>query len=133
MASARMVSNMTEVHLAHLGIRLHLVRRAFEDYVAAMEDGDAVGEAERHVHVVLDHQERYLARQPPDRLRDPLPLARREARARLVEEQHTGIRVERERELELAPLAVGKEARRRLRAVFEADPREALKRARPQR
>ena len=65
-----------------------------------MQDGDAVGEAERHVHVVLDHDQRDLAGQAGDHPREALPFARREAGARLVEEQHLRLRIQRKRELE---------------------------------
>ena len=35
-----------------------------------MQDGDAVGEIESHIHVVLDHQDRHLLRQAADHADD---------------------------------------------------------------
>ena len=47
-----------QVGLDHAVVRLHLGRRALGDLLAAVEHGDAVGDAHHDLHVVLDHQHR---------------------------------------------------------------------------
>ena len=55
--------------------------------------------------------------------REALPLARRQSRARLVEQHDFRIGRERERKLELAPLPIGEELHRLVGAPVEADTR----------
>src|SRR5215204_1424672 len=98
--------DMAEIDVAHLRIGLHLGGRPFRHHPPTIHYRDAVGQAERHVHIVLDQHHGDLARQRTDHFEDALPFAGRETRARLVEEQHAGMGAERQRQLELA-LALG--------------------------
>src|SRR5262245_40118173 len=98
---------MSEIYVTDLRVGLDLGRRALGHDAAAVHDGDKVGEAERHVHVMLDHHHGDLARQRADQPEDALAFAWREPGAGLVEKEHPGPGIERQRELELTPLAVG--------------------------
>jgi len=71
-----------------------------------VQDRDAIGEPEDHVHVVLDDEERQRSVETGDERRDPLGLRGRHPGGRLVEQQHFGSAHEGERELELPPLPV---------------------------
>ena len=47
---------LSKIDLAHALVARDLVRRAFDQDAAADHHDDAAGEAEHHVHVVLDEQ-----------------------------------------------------------------------------
>ena len=94
-----------------------------------MQHGDAIGERADHVHVVLDDEQRHLARQPLEHAGHPLGLLRRHARGRLVEEEEFGTRGQGHADLELTLLAVGERARRRREPVPQADRLRRLRRA----
>src|SRR5262245_50095648 len=46
--------SLTEVHLDHAGIVLHLVHRALGQHMALVEHGDLAGDRAHELHVVLD-------------------------------------------------------------------------------
>ena len=112
---------------AHCGVGLHFAPGVPSSHdPPAVHHGDAVGQAERDVHVVLDHDQRDLARQ---RARpcceNALPLARRQARRRARRAAApSDASAERERQLELAPLAVGQELHRFIGAIAQAHRRQ---------
>src|SRR4026209_1086179 len=124
-AAASSVSGMAEIDVSYFRIGLPLLRRALEDHAPPVQHRDAVGKRERHIHVVLDHDERDVARQRGDPARDALALARGDARAGLVEKDYARAGVQRERELELAPLAVGDLRHRLACAMREPDTLQA--------
>ena len=72
-----------------------------------MQHGDALGEFEHRVHVVLDQNDGAAFAEVADQLLDALALGRAQARKRLVEQQHRGLRRQREPEFEPALLAIG--------------------------
>src|SRR5690349_25071218 len=109
-----------EVDLLHGLVLADGRGRAFGEDLAVVEAGDVIDEPERELHVVLDQDERQLARQRADQLGHGRALGGREAGGGLVEEQQARAPGERERELELALLAVGERAREP-----RARPREA--------
>ena len=72
-----------------------------------MHHRHALDDAQRDVHVVLDDDEADVAGQGRQDLDQFAPLGRREAGRRLVEQDEARRAGERERDLELALLAVG--------------------------
>ena len=97
-----------------------------------MQERDAIGELERHVHVVLDHQQRHLAR---DRRQQPVHVATlvdRQSGKRLVEQQHFRILRQRHRDLNPSPLAIGRLRQRPVGDRAEANPLERSARTREQ-
>ena len=52
-----------QVDFVDARIGLHLVEGALGQHLAVVQHGDAVGERAHHVHVVLDDEQRHLARQ----------------------------------------------------------------------
>ena len=83
---------------------------AVGDDLAVVQDGDAVGEREGDVHVVLDHQQRDGGIELLEERRHGVGLRRREARGGLVEQQELGRAGQGQGDLELALLAVGEVA-----------------------
>src|SRR3954468_23145622 len=57
---------LSQVDLAHARIAADLFGRALDEDAAADHHDDAAGEAEHHVHVVLDEEDGELARQRLD-------------------------------------------------------------------
>ena len=77
------------------------------------------GEAEDHVHVVLDEQQRQIVGQAGHRLEDVAAFFLRHAGGRLVEQQHFRLGRERQRDFQQPLAAVGQFARRLIAAVAE--------------
>src|SRR5215470_12512206 len=109
----------SEVDGRDLAIALDLVLAALGQHAALEEDRDPVDEVERHVHVVLDQEDRRVAGEPPDHLGDRRRLGGREARRRLVEQQHLRRARERQDQLDLTLLAVGELSRHLSGAIGE--------------
>ena len=82
-------------------------RAALDDHLAEMEHGDALGEVERHVHVVLDHDDGDVTGDGADEAEDVATLLDREPGERLVEQQDPGLLGQRHGDLDPAALAVG--------------------------
>src|SRR6185503_279596 len=110
-------ASVAKIHLARLRVGHHLRARALDDHAAVVQHGDAVGEVERGVHVVLDHHHRGVARNRGDQLLDRGALFAREAGERLVEQQHARLLRERHGDLDPALLAVGQLGYRPLREM----------------
>jgi hypothetical protein len=91
-----------------------------------MEHGDALGEVERHVHVVLDHHDRYVARDSGDEGQHVAALLERQAGEGLVEQQDAWVLGEGHGDLRAAALAVRRLGKGALGEVAEPDPREHL-------
>ena len=115
---------MAKVDLPRARVGHDLRARAFDDHLAEMQERDPVREAERHVHVVLDHHGRDLPRDLRQQATDVEALLRRQAGEGLVEEQHLRVLRQRHGDLDPAPLAVGRLGQRPVLGVVEADPGE---------
>src|SRR5439155_1742755 len=64
-----------------------LTPRALDDHLAEVQHGDPLGEVERDVHVVLDHDDRHVAGDAADEGQHVTPLLEREPGERLVEQE----------------------------------------------
>src|SRR5574337_753931 len=84
---------LAEVDLAHPRVGGDRRGRVLGEHRAADQHRDPLGEAEHQVHVVLDQQDRHLARQRGDGLEQRAALAGGNAGGRLVEQQHARSRV----------------------------------------
>src|SRR2546425_10216838 len=104
----------------------HLGARALDDHLAQMQHGDALGEVEGHVHVVLDHDDRHRARDGGDQPQDVAPFLDREPGEGLVEPQDPGILGERHGDLDAAALAVRGLRDGAIGEMVEPDAREHL-------
>ena len=102
---------------------------AFDDDLAEMQERDAVGEFQRDVHVVLDHDDGDVARNGRQELAHIAPLVDRQAGERLVEQQHFGILRQRHGDLDTPPFAVGGLRQRPPGDVVETDAGERGMRA----
>src|SRR2546423_1917154 len=100
-----------EIHVVHAYVATHVRRGAVGDNATLVQHGHAIREAEDDVHVVLDDEDRERAIEARDELGDTRGLERRHARGRLVEQEHVWTLRERDRELQLAALAVRERAR----------------------
>src|SRR3989442_7105606 len=92
---SRSSSIFPEIHLAHARIEADLVGRAFDQDPPADHHDDAAGEAEHHVHVVLDEEHGELAREIRDHGEELGALALRHAGGRLIQQQHARARYRR--------------------------------------
>src|SRR5438132_3114537 len=108
---SRSSSIFPEIHLTHARIAADLVGRAFDQDAPADHHDDAAGEAEHHVHVVLDEEHGELVREIRDHGEELGAFALWHARGRLIQQQHARAGGERERDLEQALLPVGELAR----------------------
>src|SRR5215470_814492 len=102
--------------------------RALAQHLALNEDGDALGEAEDEVHVVLDDQDGDARGQLLETLEDAMGLERRHPGRRLVEEQHGGPEPERDGDLHEPLLAVGQIQDAPTGVVRQLERREQLER-----
>ena len=105
-----------EIDFADPPVRPDLHGRAARERLAVIEHGDAIGDREHDVHIVLDHQHRQCAGQRPDELDHLRGLGRRHAGGGFIEQQQLGLAGERNADFKLTLLAVG-EAARNPRAV----------------
>src|SRR5262245_5024362 len=113
-------------------MRDDLGARALDHHLAEVEHGNALGQIESDVHVVLDHDDRHLARDAVDQPEHVAPLLHREPGERLVEKEHAGLLGQGHRDLDAAALPVGRLGQRALGEMLEADPAQGLARARDQ-
>ena len=74
--------------------------------LAEMQERDPVGEIEHHVHVVLDHDDGDVARNPGQKPAHVAPLVRRQAGEGLVEQEKLRLLRQRHGDLDAPPLAV---------------------------
>ena len=102
--------------------RRPLRRGSFDDHAAVVQHGDALGDVERGIHVVLDHHHGRLARDARRSALDGDPLFARQPGERLVEQQHPRLLRQRHRDLDPALVAVGHLGQRPLRQCIQADP-----------
>ena len=110
---------------------LDLLRRAFGDLLAVVEDGHAVAHPHHDLHVVLDQEDcPSLVAQLADEVRHLGRLARIHAGHRLVEQQEPGARRERTRDLEPTLLAVRQVLGQLVAAIGQADELERGERVR---
>src|SRR5882724_4011852 len=117
---------LAEVNLVHASVLPDLVGGAFDQYLTLHEHGDAPGEPEDQIHVVLDDQDRDFLGQLVEHLENAMRLERRHARCRLVEEQHLGFQAERDRDLDQTLLPVGQVEDALSRVFREPEGREQL-------
>ena len=106
--AAHGIRRPAEIGFLHARIVGDFLRRALGQLAAFVQDGDAVGELEHGVHVVLDQNDGAALAQIADELLDALALGRAQAGERLVEQQHRRPRRQSKAELEPALLAIGK-------------------------
>src|SRR5947208_9062473 len=97
---------LAQIDRPHLRVRRDLLWRALRQHGARYEDGDALGEAEHDVHIVLDDQHGDLRIEPADNIEDQVALGRRYASGRFVEQKELRPLGEGERDLDqaLAPI-----------------------------
>ena len=96
----------SQIDLLHLRVVLDLLRRALLEQPAVVHHRDIVGDAQRDVEVVLDDDVADMARQRLQDLDEVAALGRRQAGGRLVEQDEARRAGQRQRDLELALLAV---------------------------
>ena len=94
------------------------------DDAAIDQHGDAVGEREHRVHVVLDQHDGDFLPQFLQQRHHARRFGDAEAGHRLVEQQQLRLGGERDREFELALLAVAQFGHRHVGALGEPDPRQ---------
>src|ERR1700722_2470626 len=72
-----------------LGTRMlnHLGAGALDDHLAEMQHGDSFSEFQSHIHVVLDYDDRHLARNGADQRQYIASLVDRQAGERLIQKQ----------------------------------------------
>src|SRR5579884_1805006 len=122
--SASTSASFAKVDLLGARVGDDLGARALDLDLAEMQYRDALGEIERDIHVVLDHDDRDLARDLPEQVLDIAPLLDRQAGERLVEQQYLRALRQRHRDFDAAPLAIGGLRQRALREMAEPDPRQ---------
>jgi hypothetical protein len=109
-----------------------LGRRALDDDAAVVHHRHALRDPQRHIHVVLDEDQRHVAFKGQQQLREREPLAAREARGRLVEHHDLRVAGARHPHLELALLAVGERADDGSEPILEPDSRRQVAGALPE-
>ena len=95
-------------------------RDALGEDDAFHHDGDALGEAKDHVHVVLDDEHADVLGQGPDRVENDVALGAGYAGGGLVEQQYLRLQSERDRELDQALATIGQLGNALLRVVVRA-------------
>src|SRR5262245_4731755 len=105
---SRMAASMraAEIKLLHFRIGFDLFRPPLLEDTAIVHHGYAFDDAQRDVHVVLDDDVADMLRQGRQDFDQLLPLGRRQAGCRLIEQNEARRAGERERDFELALLAV---------------------------
>src|SRR5258705_3838992 len=93
------MARVTEIELPHTRVAGDSFRRVLDQQSAGDEDRDAVRKAEHEVHIVLDQDDRDLARQRSDRLEELAAFDPRHAGGWLVEQQYPGLIGVRQRNL----------------------------------
>ena len=102
--------------------------RALDDHLAVVQHGDALGKAQRRVHIVLDHHDGHVARDRGEQRADGLALGLGQSGERLVEQQHFRLLRQRHGEFEPSPLAIGGLDHDPLGTVAEPDALQRLAR-----
>src|SRR6266480_4171507 len=95
-----------KIYLPGARIGDHLGARAFDDHFAKMQKRYPIGKVERHIHVVLDHDDGDLTRNGDEELAHILSLVDGEAGERLVEQNKLWILRERHGNFDASPLAI---------------------------
>src|SRR5213078_411870 len=103
-----------EIDLAYALVVGDLVGRSLDEHRSADENRDALGKAKYEMHVVLDENDRHLARQLSDHSEELRAFGGRYAGGRIVEQQHRGSRRERQGYFPQSLLSVRQRARRRI-------------------
>jgi hypothetical protein len=96
----------SEIKLLDLGIGLDFLRRPFLEDAAIVHHRHALDDAQRHIHVVLDDDVADMAGQRRQDFHQLAALGWRQAGGRFVEQDEARRTGERERDLQLALLAV---------------------------
>ena len=107
--------------MAHLSVAADLIGRTRSDGTPVDQHGDAVGECEDGIHVVLDQQHAAVLLQPTQQLDQALRFLDAHAGHRLVEPQELRRARERHCDLELALFAVTQRRGKGAGARTEAD------------
>src|SRR5690554_5483447 len=81
------VGARAQVDILYDRVRLDLARASLREDAAVMKDGDALGQGEDDIHVVLYDEEREIAWEGGDQIDKPARFSRAHARARLVKQQ----------------------------------------------
>ncbi len=115
-----------QIQFLHLGIGLDLVRRAFLEDAAVVHHRHALDDAQRDVHVVLDDDVADMGGKRGQDGDEIAALGRRQARRRLVEQNEARRAGERQRDFELALLAVREFADQTIRHRFEMHERNQI-------
>src|SRR5690348_15911381 len=119
MAPAPVLSARPQVDFLHPAAVADVLRPSGLEDLAEVQHRDLVGDAEDHVHVVLDQQDREGAVEPHEEFCHLLRLAGRESGGRLVEQQDFWVAGEAEDDLELTLLAMREMAHLDIAAVLE--------------
>ncbi len=112
---------MAEIGRLDLGVLLDLGRPALGDDPTLMEHGDAVGQREYLVDVVIDEHDGDRLAQGPDQVGHPHAIVGGETGERLVEQEQVRARRQGDGDLEQALVAMRQVARHRERLVGETD------------
>src|SRR5574341_1801335 len=128
----RASASLTEVDLRDARADDDLAPCALDDDLAVVEHGDALGEGERHVHVVLDHQHGDLPWDGGEHRLQVAALLPREPGERFVQEEQARRLGQGHGDLEAPLLAVGRLADGMVGPRPEPDALERLAGARPQ-
>src|SRR5262249_21918261 len=131
--SASSSASFAKVNLLGARMRHHLGAGPLDLDPTEMQDRDALGEIERHIHVVLDHDDGHLARDRRQQLLHFPPLVAREAGEGLVEQKHFRVLRQGHRDLDPSPLAVGGLAERPVEQMVEPNSRQGIVRGAEQR
>src|SRR5438067_13170919 len=86
--SSRLGMPRSQVGFDHARVPRHGGVIALGQYLAALQDGDALTERRYHREVVLDHEHRAIGRHALDEAGDALDVAVRHAGGRLIEQHH---------------------------------------------
>src|ERR1700691_5187630 len=93
--SASLSALFAKIDLPRARIGHHFGAGAFDDDLAEMQERDAVGEIERRIHVVLDHNYGDVARNGLKEFAHVAALVDRQSGERLVEQEYTRLLSER--------------------------------------
>src|SRR6202171_1316162 len=115
--------HVAEVDPLYFGIGSDRLGRSFREYASLMHHSDHVRDPEDDIHVVLAEEQRQslLSDDPIHQLHGPLGFVRRHAGGRLVQEQETGSKRQRDCQLQRSLVAVRKKACLERECRAEAD------------
>ncbi len=115
-----------QVGFAHRRVHGHLGWGTFGDHLAHVQDGDAFGQGQHAVDVVLDQQHGARAGDAPDDPADPLAVRLGQAGQRLVQQQQRRIAGQGHGDVQQALLAVRQILAAPRSAFHQADRRQQL-------